>query len=375
GVASIEDTDRGAKIGLRWINGPFEIMNKIGVDRTYTAVAAITKKYPDFKMPEILAKQNARGQAFEFKFVDLEIKDAIATITLNRPEAMNALNETVVAQLDDRFTEAENHPDVKAIVFQGAGKAFVAGADIKYFIDKIKADQIADIVAFTRRGHELFLRIENCAKLTIALLDGLALGGGSELAMTCQAIVATPAGSLGFTETGIGIFPGLGGMLRTARMVGPELAKYYMFTGATISAQDAHALGIVTKLVAPSDVESAIQELVVGGLPDKYRQREIPEKFKPQAMACSQENVARLLSGNPPEGVSQDLAARTAKVVGFKAPIALRISNEIIDQQVGKSMEEAVEIEIGRLNDIFSTADALEGLSSVGRKRPAFKGA
>ena len=341
GVASIEDTDRGAKIGLRWIMGPFEIMNKIGVDRTYAAVAAITKKYPDFKMPEILAKQNALGQAFEFKFVDLEIKDEIATIILNRPEAMNALNETVVAQLDDRFTEAENHPDVKAIVFQGAGKAFVAGADIKYFIDKIKADQIADIVAFTRRGHELFLRIENCAKLTIALLDGLALGGGSELAMTCQAIVATPAGSLGFTETGIGIFPGLGGMLRTARMVGPELAKYYMFTGATISAQDAHALGIVTKLVSPSDVESAIQELVAGGLPDKYRQREIPEKFKPQAMACSQENVARLLSGNPPEGVSQDLAARTAKVVGFKAPIALRISNEIIDQQVGKSMEEA----------------------------------
>ena len=375
GVASIEDTDRGAKIGLRWIMGPFEIMNKIGVDRTYAAVAAITKKYPDFKMPEILAKQNALGQAFEFKFVDLEIKDEIAKIILNRPEAMNALNETVVAQLDDRFTEAENHPDVKAIVFQGAGKAFVAGADIKYFIDKIKADQIADIVAFTRRGHELFLRIENCVKLTIALLDGLALGGGSELAMTCQAIVATPAGSLGFTETGIGIFPGLGGMLRTARMVGPELAKYYMFTGATISAQDAHALGIVTKLVSPSDVESAIQELVAGGLPDKYRQREIPEKFKPQAMACSQENVARLLSGNPPEGVSQDLAARTAKVVGFKAPIALRISNEIIDQQVGKSMEEAVEIELGRLNDIFSTADALEGLSSVGRKRPAFKGA
>ena len=375
GVASVEDTDRGAKIGLRWIMGPFEIMNKIGVDRTYAAVEAITQRYPDFKMPEILAKQNAIGRPFDFKFVDLEIKDDIATITLNRPEAMNALNESVVAQLDERFSEAENHPDVKAIVFQGAGKAFVAGADIKYFIDKIKADQISDIVEFTRKGHELFLRIENSAKLTIALLDGLALGGGSELALTCQTIVATPAGSMGFTETGLGIFPALGGMLRTARMVGPDLSKYYMFTGATITVQDAQALGIVTKLVAPSDVEIAIRELVAEGKPEKYREREIPEKFKPLGVACSQENVARLLAGEAPQGVPEDLAARILKFVGYKAPIALTISNEIIDQQVGKSMEEAVEIELGRLNDIFSTADALEGLSSVGKKRPEFKGA
>ncbi len=374
GVASIEDTDRGAKIGLRWIKGPFEIMNMIGVDRTYAAVEAVTQKYPDFKMPALLAKQHALGLPFEFKFVELEIKKGIATITLNRPEAMNALNETVVAQLDERFTEAENHPAVKAIVFQGAGKAFVAGADIKYFIDKIKSDQISDIVAFTRKGHELFIRIENSAKLTIALLDGLALGGGSELALTCQAIVATPAGSMGFTETGIGIFPGMGGMLRTARMVGPELAKYYMFTGATISAQDAHALGMITKLVAPSEVDSAIQELVAEGRPDKYREREIPEKFKPFARACSRANVTRLLSGDAPQGVPEELAARTAKLIGFKAPIALKITNEIIDQQAGKSMAAAVEIELGRLNDIFSTADALEGLSSVGRRRPEFKG-
>jgi enoyl-CoA hydratase/3-hydroxyacyl-CoA dehydrogenase len=180
---------------------------------------------------------------------------------------------------------------------------------------------------------------------------------------------------MGFTETGIGIFPGLGGMLRTARMVGPELAKYYMFTGATITTQDAHALGIVTKLVAPSDVETAIQELVAEGKPDKYAEREIPEKFKPFALAFSQSNVTRLLSGNPPQGVPEDLAARTAKVIGFKAPLALKFSNEIMDQQVGKSMEAAVEIELGRLNDIFSTADALEGLSSVGRRRPEFKGA
>ena len=255
GVATIEDTDRGAKIGLRWIMGPFEIINKIGVERTYAAVEAMTQKYADFKMPQILARQKELGKPFDFRFVDLEIKGPIATITLNRPEAMNALNETVVAQLDERFSEAEKNPDVRAIVFRGAGKAFVAGADIRYFVKKIKADRIQDIIEFTRKGHELFLRIENSAKPTIAILDGLSMGGGSELALACQAIIATPAGSMGFPETGIGIYPGLGGMLRTARMAGPKLAKYYVFTGATISAQDALELGIVTELVLPAEID------------------------------------------------------------------------------------------------------------------------
>jgi enoyl-CoA hydratase/3-hydroxyacyl-CoA dehydrogenase len=373
GVASIEDTDRGAKIGLRWIMGPFEIMNQIGVDRSYAAVEAITQKYVDFKMPQVLARQKELGIPFEFKFVDLKIKDDIAYITINRPEAMNALNETVVSQLDQRFTEAENNPAVNAIVFQGAGKSFVAGADIKYFIEKIKADRIEDIVAFTRKGHEVFLRIENSAKLTIALLDGLSLGGGSELALTCQAVVATPAGSLGFTETGIGIYPGLGGMLRLARFVGPELAKFYVFTGTPISAQDAQALGIVTKLAIPAEVEDAIKEVASMEKPDKYRQRDLPEHMQPLARVCRQGNVDRLLAGNPPQGVPEELAAKVAKFIGYKAPIALKIANEIIDRQSAMSMEDAIELELDRLKDIFSTADALYGLSNVG-KRIEFKG-
>ena len=300
GVASIEDTDRGAKIGLRWVMGPFEIINKIGVDKTHAAVEAITQKYADFKMPQILARQKELGTPFDFRFVDLEIKDHIATITLNRPEAMNALNEAVVAQLDERFSEAEKNPAVKAIVFRGAGKAFVAGADIRYFVKKIKSDQIQDIIAFTRKGHELFLRIENSAKSTIAILDGLSMGGGSELALACQAIIATPAGSIGFPETGIGIYPGLGGMLRAARMAGPELAKYYVFTGATISAQDAQELGIATELVSPAEVDVTIKKLASQAMPDKYRRRDIPDKLKPLAMVCDEKNVTRLLSGQPP---------------------------------------------------------------------------
>ena len=374
GVASIEDTDRGAKIGLRWILGPFEIMNQIGIGKTYDVVQTICRKYPDFKMPAILETQHRLGKPFEFNFVDLEVKNGIAHVTLNRPEAMNALNETVVAQLDRRFGEAEADARVKAIVFQGAGKAFVAGADIRYFVEKIKAGRIPDIVAFTRKGHELLLRIESSKKLTIALLDGLSLGGGSELALACQAIVATPAGSMAFPETGIGIYPGLGGMLRMARHVGPALAKYFAFTGAFISAADALALGIVTKLVEPAEVDGAVHSLAAAGKPDKYRRRDLPEKFKAFAALFGPGSVAPLLSGKIPGGANAELAGKVVKTLGYKAPLALRIADEIVDQQAALPLREAVEVELGRLKDVFSTADALEGLSSAGRRRPEFKG-
>ncbi|VEN74381.1 3-hydroxyacyl-CoA dehydrogenase [Candidatus Desulfarcum epimagneticum] len=373
GVASVEDTDRGAKIGLRWLMGPFEIMNRIGIDKTFDAVEAMTKKYPDFKMPEILAKQKQAGAPFEFRLVDLEVKDKIAYITINRPEAMNALNEAVVGQLAERFEEAQNNPDAKAIAFQGAGKAFVAGADIRYFVKNIKAGKIPDIVAFTREGHELFLKIENSSKPTIAILDGLSLGGGTELALSCQAIAATPAGSFAFPETGIGIYPGLGGMLRFARFAGPELAKYYVFTGAPISAKDAHELGIVTVLSDRAGIGAAVRDLA-GAMPEKYAARDLPERFKAPAALCASANVDRLLSGQAPEGGDEAAAAKLLKVFGFKAPVAMRLSSEIIDSQIGKSIEEGMEIELGRLEEIFSTEDALEGLSSAGRKRPVFKG-
>lgn len=374
-VASMEDTDRGAKVGLRWIQGPFEIMNKIGISKACEAVSAIAEKYPDFNMPEILKQQNAQGVPFRFNVVDLEIKGGLAFITLNRPEAMNALNETVFSQLEEKFTAAENDPSATAIVLQGAGKAFVAGADIRYFVQKIKADKIPDIVAFTQKGHDLLLRIENAAKPTIALLDGLSLGGGSELALACQHILATPAGILGFPEAGIGIYPGLGGMLRLARHVGPALTKYYVFTGEMIDANTAHELGVVSQVVAPSEIPEALKALASGGNPDKYKQRDIPARFQEIAQACQTENIEKILSGAPPEGVPEKLAARIMKICARKAPLALKTANEIIDGQVGLSMEAAVALELGRLAEMFATADALEGLSTAGRKRPEFKGA
>jgi enoyl-CoA hydratase/3-hydroxyacyl-CoA dehydrogenase len=160
-----------------------------------------------------------------------------------------------------------------------------------------------------------------------------------------------------------------------ARFTGPELAKYYVFTGIPINAADALALGIITRLVEPAEVENAISQLVSEEKSDKYRPTDLPEKFAMLAQVCSSENVTRLLAGKLPEGVPGEVAAKTAKIIGYKAPLALKLANEIIDQQVGKSIAEAVEIELGRAKDIFSTADALEGLSSLGRKKPVYKGA
>jgi len=374
GVASMEDTDRGAKIGLRWALGPFEIMNQIGIDKTYAAVEAISRRYTDFKMPRILTEQKALGAPFEFNFVDLAIKKDIAYITINRPEAMNALNETVVSQVEKKFDEAEKDATVEAIVFQGAGKAFIAGADIRYFVNRIKTGRIPEIVTFTRQGHALLLKIENSEKLTIALLDGLSLGGGSEFALSCQAILATPVGSLAFPETGIGIYPGLGGMLRLARHVGPALARYYVFTGFPMSAADAYTLGVVTAVTEPAKIESAIRELMVREKSDKYNPRALPEKFKALAQMFSEDNIEEILSGRTPENSLHPSADRILKVIGYKAPLALKLASEIMDMQKNKPIPEAVEIELERLAEIFATDDALEGLSSMGRKRPEFKG-
>jgi enoyl-CoA hydratase/3-hydroxyacyl-CoA dehydrogenase len=179
---------------------------------------------------------------------------------------------------------------------------------------------------------------------------------------------------MAFPETGIGIYPGLGGMLRLARQIGPELAKYYVFTGAPLRAQDAYSLGLIHKLVDPAEVGVAIAELVDAGRPDKYRDRTIPGKLTPYLAIFSPENVERLLEGQPLENVDAEIAAKIAKFVGFKAPLAVKLANEIIDQQVRVSIPDAVELELDRLGEIFTTADALEGLSSAGRKRPEFKG-
>lgn len=374
GVASMEDTDRGAKIGLRWALGPFELMNRVGVKKIYADMVALSKHNPNFKVPKLVKDQAESGKPFEFNFVDLRVTGDIAYITINRPEAMNALNPSVVTQLERKFDEAEKNPHVKAIAIQGAGKAFVAGADIKFFIDNVLNNTLDSTFNFTQKGHDLLLRLETSSKLTIAVVDGLSLGGGSELALACQAIVATPAGSFGFPETGIGIFPGLGGMVRFAKHIGPELTKYYVFTGRSLKAEEAYQLGIVTELTDTANLEKTIKALAAKGRNDKYCARQIPAAYNDRKAICTGNNVRLLLRGEVPEGVDAAFAAKTSKIIASKAPIALRLANELIDAQCKVSIKEAVGLELNKLYEIFSTKDALAGLQAPPGKPPVYQG-
>lgn len=374
GVASIEDTDRGAKIGLRWSLGPFELMNRVGVQEAYKMVQELYEKRPGFHCPEVIKKQAQSGKPFEFRYVDKVIKNNIAYITINRPEAMNALNPIVVEQLEKAFDDAEKDPHVKGIAIQGAGKAFVAGADIKHFIDCIKNDRIDENVAFTRKTHRLFRRLETSPKWTIAVLDGLSLGGGSELALACQAIVATEQGSIAFPESGLGIYPGLGGMLRMSRHVGKELAKYFTFTGTKLTARAGLELGIITKLVEMEHIETTIESLVSSDKFDKYAPRDIPPRYNEYKTAFSDQNVKRLLNGDLVQDISNELAVQLSKIISQKGIIALNVMNEIIDKQSNMSIDEGIELELEKLTDIFKTEDALNGLlAAVSGTRPTFK--
>lgn len=310
----------------------------------------------------------------EMEPVLLDIQgNGVATLTLNRPKAMNALNEELVGVLEDKFYQVENDPAVKAIALCGAGKQFVAGADIKFFINNIKAEKISDILSFTRRTSELFLAIETSKKPTIAVLDGFSLGGGSELALACQAIIATPKGSLGFPETAIGIYPGLGGMLRLARKIGPALAKYYVFTGTTISSQEAFDLGLFEKIVPAEQLDTEIENLVVSGVDKTGRISSLSEKQKEMERLFSGDDLMVKFEVIKDREFGETFTEQVLKMMETKAPLALKIANEIIDQQVGKPFREAMEIELGRIVEMFSTKDALEGLSSLGKRKPNFK--
>ena len=214
-ICSMEDVDRGAKVGLRWARGPFELANRLGMSEA-KAMAEDYCELANFPVPESWN----RDESFDFSYVDLSVDGSIATVTINRPEAMNALNETVVDQLGIALDKANANDSVDTIVLDGAGKAFVAGADVKFFVDKIRADSFPEIYEFTANGHIVQDKLESSTKTTIALTTGLALGGGLELALSCDYRIGTRKTQFRFPETSIGIFPGLGGTQRPARICG-----------------------------------------------------------------------------------------------------------------------------------------------------------
>ena len=370
-VCSIEDTDIGARVGLRWSLGPFELANRVGVTEAAEMAGEVAARW-SLPVPELLASQARRGTPFEFRLVGLEVEDGLAEIVLNRPDALNALNEQVVGQLQDAFDAADSRDDVSTIVLRGTGKAFVAGADIKFFVKNLEAKDLDRIRRFTEKAQALFRRIDESDKLVICRLDGLSLGGGSELALCADVILATDRGSLGFPETSIGIYPGLGGTQRTTRRIGIPLTRWMVLTGSPVDARTALSIGLVDEVVPVERMNERIRELHASGRPGKRRDVDLEGDLEALSRFFVDASVDVLL-----EGKAQAENPRVAKEAGkvrHKAPLATRIADRLIQEGADKDLDVGLDMELSHLDEIFQSRDAYEGLSSLGRRRPVFSG-
>jgi len=179
-----------------------------------------------------------------YKTLLLEIANNIALLKVNRPQAMNALNQEVLLELLAAFQELEKDVNVHAIILTGEGKAFVAGADIKEMVG-LTAQEAR---RFSKSGHTLMETMGSIGKPIIAAINGFALGGGMELALACDFIFASEDAKFGQPEINLGIIPGFGGTQRLARLIGKAQAKELIYTGQMIGAQEAKELGIVNKV-------------------------------------------------------------------------------------------------------------------------------
>jgi len=184
----------------------------------------------------------------EYKNILVEKEEGIALIKINRPKALNAINREVLNELINVFQELGEDESIKVIILSGEGKAFVAGADIKEMINMSPTEARK----FSETGHNLMGIMEKLGKPIIAAVNGFALGGGMEIAMACDFILASENAKLGQPEINLGVIPGFGGTQRLSRLVGKARAKELIFTGEMISAQEAKELGIVNK-VFPSE--------------------------------------------------------------------------------------------------------------------------
>jgi len=321
GVATAEDTERGALVGLRWAQGPFGMMNKMGLDRALKVVEQLAAHRESFVVPELLQQQAATGQRWMLRDVKLEIEGGIATITMNRPEAMNALNEKVLRELREVIAQVRDDVNVRAVIITGEGPAFVAGADIRTMMSKSKAE----IREFTEFGQGVLNDIERMEKPVIAAINGFALGGGLELALACDIRLAATDARMGFPEVGLGIFPGLGGTQRATRLVGKGHACELIFAGDQIGAEEAERIGLINRAVP-------LRQL-------------LPE------------------------------TKRLAKRIARQGPIAVGKAKTAINQALHTSLEDGLAAELDGVMETFGTEDQKEGMTAfVERRRPEFRG-
>lgn len=190
--------------------------------------------------------------------IQLAIQNNVAILTINRPQALNALSTQVLKDMDKALDEVENNSDIYVLIVTGSGeKAFVAGADIAEMKDK----NVADAAIYGAYGNQIFRRIETLKIPVIAAIQGFALGGGCELAMCCDIRIASDQAVFGQPEVGLGITPGFGGTQRLARLVGEGIAKEMIFTARNIKADRALAIGLINQVVASDQVEAVALQM------------------------------------------------------------------------------------------------------------------
>jgi enoyl-CoA hydratase len=192
------------------------------------------------------------------KLVLLEKTPPLATITINRPEALNALNSKVLAALDETLDNVNGDEEIRVVIVTGSGdKAFVAGADIAEMSEMTPLEGSN----FSRLGQLVFKKVQELKKPVIAAVNGYALGGGSELALSCDFIYASENAKFGLPEVTLGIFPGFGGTQRLPRLIGKGRAKELIFTGKMVSASEAYEMGMVNKVVSLDQLMDAVKEV------------------------------------------------------------------------------------------------------------------
>ena len=248
------------------------------------------------------------------------VDDGVAVVTIDREDALNALDVETLTELRDRLRELAADGEVRAVVLTGAGdRAFAAGADIKY----MSGLDVDGALAWGALGHEVARLLETMEKPTIAAINGFALGGGCELALACDVRYCSPRAKLGQPEINLGIVPGWGGTQRLARAVGAGLAKELIFTGRLVDADEALRVGLV----------QAVGDPVL------------------------------------------EHALATARAVAAKSPAALRAAKALVNRVFEGSHEANLAEEARAFGELFATADAREGLAAFVEKRePRFTG-
>ncbi|HTW76946.1 MAG TPA: enoyl-CoA hydratase-related protein, partial [Thermoplasmata archaeon] len=323
GVATAEATDRGAVVGLRRRWGPFAQLSSVGVSEGLGLAEAYARAWPgNFPISQELRERASRGErAWPIRLVRVDRRGPVAWVLLDRPEVLNSLNSELLGQLEAAFRDLEGAPGLRAVVLAGSSPVFAAGADI----EEMRAKTHPEGVDFGFLGQRAAERIERFPTPVIALVEGYALGGGLEIALAADFIVAAEGAVLGLPEVGLGIHPGMGGATRLTRLIGRARTKYLVYTGSRVSAEEAFRLGFVARLV-PADTARA------------------------EAGA-----IADTIAGN--------------------APLAVRWVKQVIDRGADASTASALHLEAESAGHTFATSDRVEGMTAFHeRRKPRFEG-